>query len=752
MRGGAPFFSWSVGRRLIVVGGLVVVSVSVHNTFSQVFLQRPAGAVPTTRPLTRLLAATRIAPVQTVTATGEAAEGFVVRKGDPSVADALAVIDESAKDGRWEKTFASVGKVMDSPADTLVRRDDGFYVSARSHVRQLLVSLPAAGRDAYRLFNDGSARKAMAQADSPEKANPITNPVSRLEELFDRYFVTSVGDQIADRLGDAKFESGDFAGAARCWGAISSDYPDTSIPAVRTLIKRAIALSRAARWDELNGVIAQLREKYPDQSVRLGGRDIAVASLLEGSSGSPIASAPAPKSEAAAEAPRNLLPVAGTQPSWQMVFLDDVSEQQLTRAAPGAARSGVSYNPELILPAAATTADRVYLNWLGIGIAVDVQTGKLLWRSEPFNRIVGRVQQMVLTGYDSGESSIMVSPNGDKLLMTNGAAGPRSVPIQVIGGIAPRAFGGRPAQPQFVRMMVRGSGVLTCLSALDGRLIWSSDSDTLPDLCSLSILGEPLVVDDKVYVVATPVYMASEVSLLAISLADGKINWKMTLGSLGSTVNFRGMIAPAKPLMHLAGDRLYVLTGYGALVAVDLQARRVEWVFTHDTNPMASIRAVGLFRGADQEQFGSSMRLLNGILYFKEKGSNFLYAVDTGRPGLVWKRRVDRDAILAAVDSSTIYVVGDEVSAIDLSSLEMRWSAQTPLRPRQFQPLVEGSRAYVYGPRGIYAVDLRNGTTEMFNGCERGGGAVLRVGERLMCLSNRSLTAFDVPQEAGGRR
>jgi len=152
-------------------------------------------------------------------------DGFVVRKGDPGLTDLLGAIDEATRDAKWEKAFAAISKVLEAPTDAMVRRPDGFYVSSRVHTQQMLVALPPAGRDAYRLFNDATARKALEQIDSPDAGDPSTSRIARLQDLFDRYFITSVGDQIADRLGDAKFESGDFVGSARCWGAIGADYP-----------------------------------------------------------------------------------------------------------------------------------------------------------------------------------------------------------------------------------------------------------------------------------------------------------------------------------------------------------------------------------------------------------------------------------------------------------------------------------------------------------------------------------------------
>lgn len=728
--------------------------------FCFVASSRPVGA-QTTRRAAVLVPATRAAVVANPIRAGDEGDaeldGFVVRKGDPASADLLAAIEVAAREGKWEKAFAAASTLLDTRSEAMVRRPDGFHVSARAYVRQLLLGLPPAGRNAYRVFNDAIARRALEQSDSPEAGADGAGRVARLQDLFDRYFITSVGDRIADRLGDAKFESGDFAGAARCWAAISSDYPDTSLPASRILVKRAVALSRAESWEELRAVKSQLREKYADRSVRLGGRDVPVAALVDdsarsgGGADSPVASAPAARSESTRPAAADLLPAESARPVWQMLFQDGNLQEQIKRAALNT--RGVGFDHRSVIPGAAAAEGRVYLNWLGIGMAVDAGTGKLLWRSEPFSRVVPRVQQVVLNGYDSGESSVLVSPGGDRLLLTNPAASTRMVTLNAAGVV----FGVRPggAQPRFVQMSVRpGSGTITCLSGTDGRLVWSSESQALPDLSALGILGRPQIVEDTVYVVTTPItmYQASEIDLTAISLADGTIRWKVALGAFGATANVRGMTNPPKPVLRREGERLYVLTGNGALLAVDLPGRRVEWAFTYPPGANISGRLVGSYRVAEPEQFESSIESCDGLLLFKEKGSNILYAVDPAGPSLKWQRRVDADVAVFSAGASMFYLLGNELSAIDPATRDMRWSARTPLGSRQFRPVVDGGRAYVFGLTGVYGVDLQGGAIRSFAGVgvDSGGGAVIRADDRLVCISTRAATAYAVPGKPGG--
>src|SRR5579871_2914195 len=114
MRGGSPLSQWRVWRH-IVVAALVLLFAAQTG-----WAQLGWGKKPDTRPAVPVQAVTRpamqmqaIQPAFARTITpneAEVSEGFVVRKGDPAVAAALGVIDESVRNGEWEKTFSNVAR------------------------------------------------------------------------------------------------------------------------------------------------------------------------------------------------------------------------------------------------------------------------------------------------------------------------------------------------------------------------------------------------------------------------------------------------------------------------------------------------------------------------------------------------------------------------------------------------------------------------------------------------------------------
>src|SRR5205823_14661730 len=112
--------------------------------------------------------------------------------------------------------------------------------------------------------------------------NGAPEDLAALRKIVDQYFITSMGDQAADRLADALFESGDFGGAILLWNSILDSYPDSDLPALRIQIKRGTALARAGQFDALAALIARFRVGASAlATMTVGGRVIIAAEYLQ---------------------------------------------------------------------------------------------------------------------------------------------------------------------------------------------------------------------------------------------------------------------------------------------------------------------------------------------------------------------------------------------------------------------------------------------------------------------------------------
>ena len=132
--------------------------------------------------------------------------------------------------------------------------------SCRSSGSGGLSSRPLApnGQAACRLFYDAEAKKLFDEASGPIE-------LKNLERVYSAYFITSVGDNAADRLGDLYFEQGKFDRAADCWMAVLRERPDTDLSPALLSVKAAVALSRAGRQAESEQLRRELSDRYNDE-------------------------------------------------------------------------------------------------------------------------------------------------------------------------------------------------------------------------------------------------------------------------------------------------------------------------------------------------------------------------------------------------------------------------------------------------------------------------------------------------------
>ncbi|HBL47288.1 MAG TPA: hypothetical protein DDZ90_28270, partial [Planctomycetaceae bacterium] len=144
----------------------------------------------------------------------------------------------------WEKALTSLKELSDTKSTSrLLPTKDGFLIDAEDRVFQALTALPAEGREAFRLFFDGKARKQFEDlTSSGQLLTPQAIQEARL--VFSQYFLTSIGDDVADLLGNDAFEQGKFPQAARYWRAILDHHPDSNLSEVDLNVKYALALIR----------------------------------------------------------------------------------------------------------------------------------------------------------------------------------------------------------------------------------------------------------------------------------------------------------------------------------------------------------------------------------------------------------------------------------------------------------------------------------------------------------------------------
>ncbi len=613
----------------------------------------------------------------------------------------------------WEKAFGQIGKLGDGDLESMIGSREGLFIPLRQRVWQDLAALDVEGARAYRLFNDAQAKHLLEDAEAAHKAGDARE-AKILRKVYDFYFITAAGDKAADRMGDLSFEAGRFGEAARYWAVILDNRSDSEIPAVKLHVKRAVALARSGQWGEYQRTLKIVKDRYAGQTVNVAGKPVDAAGYLaEFGKAMPVkAEAQASSGTAAATAitQKVKLPVSD-KPVWQMQMVSPSLQKVMAEIQPQWDGRG---NVSGIVPVAIADKDRVYANWMGLVFALDIQTGKLIWQTDRFSQISKMIRELAYR-FDVKRCSIMQV--GDKLLTT--------------GSRLNQLDRSRPSR-------------LSCLEAATGKTVWSSEST----LGAMSFAGKPTIVDGTIYAI-TRSQEKQNWNLTAIGFEDGKLLWSIPIGTPASGgQGFDGEPVTVDPVVAVDDGMVYVQTNCGVLLAISLAERRLLWAVSLDApGPDAQSRRNRMMARYAMQMIGPPGTLLidRGTAYVKDGQGDSLYAIDLGKPGVMWRRPLGSDESVIGLDAESLYTGGRDLGAIDRQTRKLKWSNPISTGAGPGRVMITGDSLLVFGPRGVFELDNVHGDVQQtFRGVdlESIGGVVLQVGERLITVSNLSVTAY----------
>ena len=101
--------------------------------------------------------------VQTAEAAPHKIPGFSISIDEKKL-NLLDDYERYVRHQMWEKALSTIKELSASKSTSaLLPTSDGFLIDADQRIFRALTSLPAEGREAYRLFFDGKARKEFAE-------------------------------------------------------------------------------------------------------------------------------------------------------------------------------------------------------------------------------------------------------------------------------------------------------------------------------------------------------------------------------------------------------------------------------------------------------------------------------------------------------------------------------------------------------------------------------------------------------------
>lgn len=634
----------------------------------------------------------------------DAPTSFTVPTLETTEVDRINDFKRYCDKGAWEKAFRQLDEIQTSKHDGMIRDEEGFYVPVEQYLRGLLTSLNAEGRRAYEVFY-GAKAEALWDSVSGDKVVDSETERKTLQQLYDSFFITPFGMRAADRLGDLAFERGEFSAAAGYWQSVREHHTALDTSPLRLDTKRAIALARGGRWSAFDDLVQRMRSRYGSEKVKLGGRDVAAIDYLA-TIGKSRSAENAHEDGDAPDGPARLGLPKSDEPLWQFTFMDDDSQQQYQQMVQRMWGRQVGGNMQG--PASAFDGKRVYLNWFGVGMALDARTGKLLWRTDKADDVLKKMRNMY---YYIDPDRYGASVVGDSVYMI--AVNPK------------RVSNNEPYR-------------LYSYAAETGKLNWSSEAT----MKQWSFASDPLVVDDEILIVA---HEQSKVDqhLLRVEAATGKFKSEVLLGTPAvAGQNYYRKNIPRSTLMLYRG-RVIVLTNSGAVLVVDRESGDLTWAFAYGMNRQQTNNYA--YREADILGRGV---LDNGVLYFKETDAKEMFALDIDARQLLWRRRISPEYTVAGMDGKYIYTIGSDVGAINREDKALVWAPPLVVGQGWRGPLQTDKYLYVFTPRGVFEVDkTHNGMIEQkFRGADResDGGKLMLSGDRLIAVSNASVTAYRV--------
>jgi len=623
--------------------------------------------------------------------------------------------------GAWERATKALYAIPEAQATRFVDGKDGFIIPVARKRRAVLAGLSPEGQAAYRLFYDADAKKMLDQAEGPTEQ-------ATLENLYSAYFLTSIGDNAADRLGDLYFEQGRFDRAADCWLAVLRERTDSELSPALMAVKAALALARAGRRGEVDAIRGELADRFADEVVTIGGRKAKAAEHLRDVSGDPgPAKSPTPPG-ASGDGPPPVL-ADTVVATWQLRFGASVTAGM----TPPEATQWEANNLSGAVPAVAIEGSTLYANYLGHVFALDLAGGKMLWRSASFHNLEVSAMQDQARMLDTKRFAVLAAPGyvwslGRDLKDMNNLA-----TSQVI-----------------------------CRRAETGDVVWKSSD--LPDYAGMDLVGLPILAGGSLFLAGKTSMnnnngqdRSPQQTVLAIRPHDGKLLWKTEVGTFRESQRYfyygMGDTSPQPRLAYRAGS-VYLDTHVGVLARLDAESGALDWGYGYPTEPVQG-QSRFFFFGSMQNQAptptGAAPLPAGDALLVKGAKGDRICAIDPDRMKLLWDRPIAKTARLLGLDEQAVYLGGPELGALDRKTRALRWSTPMPGGSDDGHVLVRPDGLWQLTPRGVFEVDPGSGRVRrIFRGEDPGasGGDLVLTDRWLLAISNRAISAY--PRVAAG--
>ena len=314
--------------------------------------------------------------------------------------------------------------------------------------------------------------------------------------------------------------------------------------------------------------------------------------------------------------------------------------------------------------------------------------GEPLWHSALLDSQLGELMVRPRRGRTSRVSQPELDSWLQKRVWEDVASGTLSSDGELIYSLQERS-GGLFSQPQMAWRPIaqpREYNKLIAIEAKTGRLRWELGGPRLSDVelegAGTYFLGPPLPWRGQLFVMTDD---GVDLRLVVLDPRDGQTLWTQTLSN--SDPIWWGVTHDAGLSPTIAGDCLLCPTGTGSLIAVDPIRRELRWQTTYREPTMRAVRGRFEFHPTMlpfESRWSCSALLVSGnhVLFAPpDHGEMFCLNAEDGR--VLWKQaRGDGLFIQGVTESGNTLIVGsNDVRAIKLSDGTQAWPHPAPIAP-----------------------------------------------------------------------
>ena len=532
---------------------------------------------------------------QTVGSEDELIEG-VFLPPDRTAKRRLELAKEMTESKRFGEAVRYLGSLLDSSEDYFFRPDasETVFRSLKAESGRLIAALPPEGRESYELQFGAKARRML------DEASASGDPAA-LAEVSRRFFYTKAGAEAALLLARNHLDHGRPLAAALLLERLQATSEATGRFEPMLSMYLASSWLRAGMPEKAQVTLIALKNQRPPVELRIGGKP---AKWFHDDS-----QALAWLQEKEGDRPAALLAESGDD--WLM-YRGDARRNGMTRGGRPLLnprwRVRVSHHPEIEKLVAKKhesfigqdVAALPSLHPLAVGnvvlmrnsrslLAVDFETGKLIWEAEPFaddsfDQMIAMSSPMQQAGqapqqrnqwleqriWDDPTYGTLTSDGECVFFVEDLGVGPGGGPAVIL----PR--GQRQASPKtYNRLAARELKT-------EGKLKWEvggPNGEDEPKLAEAFFLGPPLALQGRLYAMAE--MKGQEIRLVVLSAKTGKLDWSQQLCVVEQNISQDPERRSGGASPSFSDGVLVCPTSAGAIVAVDLTSRSLLWGYQY---------------------------------------------------------------------------------------------------------------------------------------------------------------------------